>query len=358
MRRTRAPWIARGGVLSMILVFTLAACSSAGSGSSQAAGESQSPSQASSTAPSATAEPATLKLGVSNPTFSFTPIWVGAAKDSWAGENLTVDLTVFQSGSDAQVAMLGDAIQLSAGAYTEPINLTAQGKQTVAFGSIQGALPFRLMTKPELTDVKQLIGKTLGVSKVGSLTDQITRIVLQKEGIDPDQLKYQQAGSSPDRLAALQAGAFDGTVLDSPAYLEAQKAGMNTLIDLSTQLAGFPFEVLYAKKEVIEANQDAFARFMRGYIKAAQYATDPANKDEVIKIVTEATGIKADAVKLAYEETIKDFPPTAAFTIDGIKLALDGTKQYTDLPGLDNVTPEDLYYPDLQEKAAAALGLK
>jgi ABC-type nitrate/sulfonate/bicarbonate transport system substrate-binding protein len=197
----------------------------------------------------------------------------------------------------------------------------------------------------------------LGVSKIGSLTDQITRIVLEKAGIDPDKVTYQQAGSSPDRLAALQAGAFDGTVLDSPAYLQAQQAGMNTLINLATELEGFPFEVLYAKKDVIDANHDKFVRFMRGYIKAAQYATDPANKDEVIQIVSEATGIKADAVKLAYEETIKDFPPTGAFAIDGIKLALDGTKQYADIPGIEDVSADDLYYPDLQKEAASQLGV-
>src|SRR5690606_4814888 len=114
--------------------------------------------------------------------------------------------------------------------------------------------------------------------RIGSLSDQVTRIALNKVGFDPDQVTYQAAGGSPDRLAALQSGAVSATVLDSPSYLLAQDAGYNTLINLAQELEGFPYEVLWAKLETIENDRDTMLRFTRGFIRGATYFRDEANR--------------------------------------------------------------------------------
>jgi hypothetical protein len=97
---------------------------------------------------------------------------------------------------------------------------------------------------------------------------------------------------------------------------------------------------------------------MRGFIRGAQYATDPANESEVLEIVAAATGQKAEDLKLAYDETIKDFPPTGELKLDGIEKALAGTQKFGDIDGIDKITAEDLTYTDLQEQAVSSLGLK
>jgi NitT/TauT family transport system substrate-binding protein len=353
LRSSRA---GRGLVLALSTSLLLAACSS-GAGSSSSAAASASGGAAGSTGASATATPApqaSLSVGLSQPNFALSPLYVADAKGFWKGENLDVTLTIFNSGTENQQALLGDAITFGAGGYTEPINLSAQGAPTVIFGFIQGALPYRLMTKSSITETGQLPGKILAISKVGSLTDQLTRIVLKQAGIDPSKITYQQAGGSSSRLAALQSGAVDGALLDSPSYELAQDAGMNTLVNLAEELPSFPYEVLYAKKETIEAKADVFVRFLRGFIKGIAYFKDPANEDEVLQIVAEATGQKAEDLKLAYESTLKDFPDKGEMQLDGIKQALDGTKEFADIPGVEKVTAEDLYYPDLQAEAAGS----
>jgi NitT/TauT family transport system substrate-binding protein len=349
---------ARFGSILVASLFALSACSSgAGSAtpSASAAGASATPAGSAATAKP---ERASLKVGLAQPIFSYTPLYVAKEKGFWEDENLDVELTIFQSSTENQQALLGGAIDIGAGGYTEPMTIAAQGKDTVVFGFIQGALPYRLMTKPEITDVNQLEGKTLAVSKIGALSDQITRIAINEKGFDPDKAKYQQAGGSPSRLAALESGAVDGALLDSPSYQLAEKAGMNVLLNVSAELPGFPYEVLYASKEAIGANNGVFLRFMRGFIRGAQYATDPANESEVLDIVAAATGQKAEDLKLAYDETIKDFPPTGELKLDGIEKALAGTQKFGDIDGIDKITAEDLTYTDLQEQAVSSLGLK
>jgi NitT/TauT family transport system substrate-binding protein len=346
---------ARAAIVGLALTFALVACSS-GTGSSSSAPAASAPTGSG----AASAEPARAKLvvGISAPVLAFAPLYVAKEKGYWEEENLDVELTSFKSGTENQQALLGDAIDIGAGGYTEPINLTSQGAPTVIFASAEEGLPHKLVAAKGITDVNQLVGKTLGVSKVGSLSDQITRIALTKAGVDADKVKYQQAGDAPSRLAALEAGAIDGTILSSPSDELAVKAGFPMLIDVAKQLPGFAYELLYAKKATIEAKQDVFLRFMKGYIRGAQYTTDPANKDEVLAISAAATGQKAEDFELTYNEHIGEIPATGKPNLDGIQQALDGTKQFGGLEGADKLTGEDLYYPDLQQAAASALGLK
>ena len=355
---TRLRARARLGSILVASLFVLSACSSGTGSTPSASAPAASGTPQGSTAATAKPERATVKVGLAQPIFSYTPLYVAKEKGYWEDENLDVELTIFNSSTENQQALLGGAIDIGAGGYTEPMTIAAQGKDTVVFGFIQGALPYRLMTKPEITDVNQLEGKTLAVSKIGALSDQITRIAINEKGIDPDKAKYQQAGGSPSRLAALESGAVDGALLDSPSYQLAEKAGMKVLINVAADLPGFPYEVLYAEKEAIDANNGVFLRFMRGFIKGAQYATDPANESEVLDIVAAATGQKVEDLKLAYDETIKDFPPTGELKLDGIEKALAGTQQFGDIPGIDTITAKDLTYTDLQQQAVSSLGLK
>jgi hypothetical protein len=74
---------------------------------------------------------------------------------------------------------------------------------------------------------------------------------------------------------------------------------------------------------------------------------DPANEDDVLKIVAEATGQKAEDLKFAYDDTIKDFPADGSISKDGLQAALEGTQKFADVKGAEKLTVDDLYYDDL-----------
>lgn len=339
----------------LVTALTVAACSSAATPAPTATPAASAP--AGSTAPTAapTPEPAKITIGLAQQIFSYSPIFVAQAKNFWAEENLEVEITFFKSGADNQQAVLGDAVFLGAGGYTEPIILSAQGTPTVCFGFIQAALPYQLMAKPEYPTLDALKGKVLAVSRIGSLSDQVTRIALSGAGVNPDDYSYQGAGGSPDRLAALKAGTVDGAILDSPSYLLAQDAGFATVLNVAEKLAGFPYEVLYAKKDKIEANKDIFMRFMRGFIRGAMYFRDPANESEVLDIVAKALGTTTDDAKLGYDTTAKDFPPDGAPSLEGLTIAFNGTVKYGSVPGIERVNVNNIFYPSLQEEAVASM---
>jgi NitT/TauT family transport system substrate-binding protein len=349
-------------VLAAGLLFVLSACGTSPGASSSASGTASSAASggASQSAPaaSATPAPATMVIGLAQANFAKGPLYVAAAKGFWKDENLDVQMTTFDSSTAAEQALLGKAVIAVDGGITDPMVVTAQSEPAPVFAFVQGLLPYRLMAQPNITDVKQLAGKTLAISQVGALSDQLTRITLREEGVDPNSAKYQPAGGSSSRLAALQAKAVDAAILEAPNYQKAQKEGMNNLVTLKDVLKGYPYEIMYAPKATIDANRDIFVRFTRGLIRGAQYFSDPANEEEVLKIVGDAAGLKADQAKIAYDDTVKDFPPTSEISKEGIQLALDGMQKYGNAQGIDKVTIDSLYYPDLQQEALQSLGLK
>jgi NitT/TauT family transport system substrate-binding protein len=283
------------------------------------------------------------------------PVWVAAAKGFWKEEGLNVTLTTFDSGTSNQQALAGNVIDVGAGAFAEPINLSAQDQPTAIFGAIKTGLPYLLMATPTIKKLSDLQGKTIGVSKVGSLTDISTRVVLKKNGVDPSSVHYQATGQSNTRVAALIAGAVDATMLDSASVLHAQDAGMHSIADYLDELPGFPFEALYAREDYLKGNHDTLVQFMEGYIKAAEFTTDPANKDEVLSIVGEATGLTADDLEVNYTATIDDFPSDGAPDLEAITTALDGFTQYAGIDGIEKVSADALFDPAIQKEAAAAL---
>jgi len=355
----------RFGIVAFVLLFVLAACGEAAdspaTSAAQSAAQSAAPDDSEAAEPSEPAidppgtERASVKVGFAQLILSFMPLYIADDQGFWEEENLDVELVFFNSGAEAQQALLGDAVDVGAGGYSEPIIIQSQGVDTRTFGFIQDTLPYHLMAKPEITSIDDLEGKTLGVSREGSLTDVVLRIALAKVGFDPARAEFQAAGGSPARLAALESGALDATILDAPSYLLAGEAGFVDLLDYTEELPGFPYEVLYAKGERMDADPDVYLRFMRGYIKGAMWATDPANRDEVIRISAEYLEAPEEDVALGYDTYINDFPPDGMPTEQGIRDSLEGTREFAPVPGMENVTTEDLFYPDLAEQALESL---
>ncbi len=284
------------------------------------------------------------------------PIWVADAKGFWKDLNLDVEVVTFQSGGSLAQAILGNAVQVGAGAFAEAIPLAAKGVPTKVLSTFNTNLPFVVIARPEIENMQQLAGKTVGISSPGSLTDVTLRIVMKKHGLDPSSVKYQNAGASAPRLAALTSGQIDATLLDGANAATAIKDGFHQIASMADDLPGFPFETIYAKSDYTQANRDAMVRLMMGIIRASRYGIDPANRDEVIQIVQKATGLDPKDIGVNYDQTIKSFPPDAPVGIDAAKTALEGFAEFGNVPGLDKLTIQDVTDESIQQDALARLG--
>lgn len=93
---------------------------------------------------------------------------------------------------------------------------------------------YRLVVRPEIKTVADLKGKRLGITRFGTVTDSMTRLLVGKLGLDPEKdISYVQVGDVPILLASLSSGKIiDGAIIQPPYYLKAVANGMHVLVNM------------------------------------------------------------------------------------------------------------------------------
>jgi NitT/TauT family transport system substrate-binding protein len=136
------------------------------------------------------------------------------------------------------------------------------------------ALPFIIAAKKEITSVKQLEGKTFGVSRVGAVDYSLTRTVLNKMGVAVDKMEYLAIGQPPVRATSLAAGKVDATTISIGVWTSLpDKSALSILVNQADYYKGAP---LISKLNVVT---DATAKSKAKEVEAVVKATMMASRD-------------------------------------------------------------------------------
>ena len=140
-----------------------------------------------------------LRVGIPVAGTSFLPVYV-AAERTWKDNGLDVELVSFRGDAEVAQALAGGSVDVSCQSLDGIINLIEAGQKVIAFFAGFYQADFAWAARPEIRSWSDLRGKLLGVSTYGSLTDQLTRYVLIKHGLDPvKDVKITQSGPAQSR---------------------------------------------------------------------------------------------------------------------------------------------------------------
>src|SRR5262249_60554689 len=81
-------------------------------------------------------------------------------------------------------ALIGGDLQGGSGATNAVINAILNGAPIVGVAATANKPYHRLYVQPEINRLEDLKGTTLGVTRFGSITDNLTRILLRKNGLE------------------------------------------------------------------------------------------------------------------------------------------------------------------------------
>src|SRR5256885_1952576 len=145
-----------------------------------------------------------------------------------------IDEASGQSSEDEVLAGQGDA---GSGSYNHTIELQPKGKQMEAVGLLNiapgEAEIVSAKTASQIHSVKDLKGKNLGVTELGSGTQTLTTALLHNAGITPDQVHFIPVGAGDTFIAALQQGKIDAGMTTEPTISRILSSGVGkVLVDL------------------------------------------------------------------------------------------------------------------------------
>jgi NitT/TauT family transport system substrate-binding protein len=196
-------------------------------------------------------------------------MWIAKDKGFFAKYGLAPEIIYIPGGStNIQVLVSGslDFSQLT-GAPGAAANLS--GADIVYIAAFLNKLNYQLVTRPEVKSPEQLKGKKLGVSRFGSAADFGLRAMLKRLGVDPAKdVAILQIGDEPARLAAVKSGNIDGTVMNAPFGVEAERLKLYVLADALKM--GIPFlgTGLLASKKFLDQNEAKALNLLRAFLEA------------------------------------------------------------------------------------------
>jgi ABC-type nitrate/sulfonate/bicarbonate transport system substrate-binding protein len=196
-------------------------------------------------------------------------------------------------------ALLGGDLQAGLAATNAVTAAVMAGAPLVSVMSLVNRPYYRLWVQPEIARIEDLRGKTLGVSRFGSVTDNMTRILLRKYKLE-GAVNVRQMGGTTEMAAAFQRRQIDGAVISALRV----NAPMRMLVDLADLGIRYSNIVIAVSRDYQRRNPDAVESMVRAYLEGVAAASQ--QKERALKVIQKYTRLQdqklidelyADAVK-------------------------------------------------------------
>ena len=236
----------------------------------------------------AAGHPAELKkitLGYSTVGPAGTGLWMAKEIGAFEKYGIDADLIFISSGPVVVQALIGGDLQAGLAATNAVIAAVLGGAPLVSVMSLVNRPYYRLWVQPEITRLEELRGKTLGVSRFGSVTDNLTRILLRKKGLD-GAVNVRQMGGTTEMAAAFQRRQIAGAVTSNLRV----DAPMRMLVDLDEMDIQYSNVVIAVSRDFHRRSPETVEGIVRAYtegVAAAHY-----QKERTLKVIAKYTRLK------------------------------------------------------------------
>src|SRR5579883_2444448 len=207
------------------------------------------------------------------PTAASAATHVRAAYTSDSGAELPI-LVADQTGLFAQQG-LDVSVDRIAGGSSKVVQVIVAGELDVAGADIVylathiPRLAVSVFGPPALTQISDLRGKSIAITRVGTITDFGARYALNRAGLAPEtDVGLIQTGGNAETLATMQSGNVAAGMISAPVDVPARKLGFHEVLDLAATGLEFPYDGLAVQRSYRDGNEDVLRRFTRAYVQA------------------------------------------------------------------------------------------
>jgi NitT/TauT family transport system substrate-binding protein len=209
-----------------------------------------------------------IRIGYSGATVSNAMLWVTDEGKLFQKNGIDPQILYLQT-TLGQTAMIAGEIDMCVYSGSLLSSARLQGADVVMVTSFLNKPLYRLVVRPEIKTIADLKGKRLGITRFGTVTDSMSRLLVGKLGLDPDKdVSYVQVGDVPVLLASLSTGRIiDGAIIQPPYYLKAVASGMRVLVNMQEMDIPVQQTGLNTTQRFITKNPDIARRVVKSVIE-------------------------------------------------------------------------------------------
>ena len=230
--------------------------------------------------------------------------WVMREQGFCEKHGLDCQAMMLANGPLAQQAAAAGSVDLIVSSMDVMLQAADKGNDLVVVGpmmknnlyslSVRSDVPQPNRDKGYPDNMKDLVGKRVGVTARGSGTEMYVRTLLQGAGLGPTDVTYIGVGSPATAYSALMAKQVDAILSWDPIPAVCEASGTcNVAVDMSknegpdsVKAMNGGFVVWQARREYREENEDVIRRFLAAQADAFEWLKDPANEAKVMELVS------------------------------------------------------------------------
>ncbi len=257
----------------------------------------------------------TLRVGKSvSFSWTFTPVEIGMEVGIFAKENLKIVVTSFAGDARLQQGMTADSVDIGIGGGPG-LGFFAKGvpaKGIAAMASAPMNMAMAVAADSPIKSIKDLKGKKIGVTTVGSLTDWLAIQASVQNGWGLNGVTTVSVGGMETSRAALKTKQVDAlvTAAASGYVLEATKE-WRVLQTLGEFAPDFHTHIIFATDKIVQGNPDAVKRFLKGWFATIDWMK--ANKQRTVEISSKVLNLDPAAIARTYDNEIGMFSTNGVF---------------------------------------------
>lgn len=251
------------------------------------------------------ATPTKLSLGMPTtpPNLVHLTPWVAKEQGFFTDEGLDVEITTFEGGVYVIRNVVSGALDTGAGVGA---SLAVSVAKKAGVKAIYGSVPRFASTMTVRSNIKtlqDLKGKKIGVQEIGGFADVLSRMVLRKAGIKPEEVTFIPIASAD--VPPLLAGAIDTAVLHVDQLMMARQKdpSFHPLVKFWELEPNQLFNVFVAQEKKFAAEPAKYQALIRALAKANRFMY--ANKARTVDIAVKHAKLPRDVAEPAYDELLK-----------------------------------------------------
>jgi NitT/TauT family transport system substrate-binding protein len=264
-------------------------------------------------------------------------------------------------GGSAFMAFTGAPVATNAAKSGAPVRiaLIASSEYGAELTASNTFLESRKVTAqlPLEQKIKALKSAKIGIDAPGDSNDQLVRVLLRQQSMDPDtEVELVALQSIPNKLAALQRGSIDIMIASPPSGLQAQQQAFGKIYikpSEAPQLRGYPYLVGSLNVKDSQERPHIVKAVVKGMARAEHMLrTNPAAAKPIV--AEHFKNFEPSVFDLAYETMLEAVPESPVPT----RKSFDALENFVKLQGKTlDVSFEQAFAPTLAEEAVKELRL-
>ena len=311
-------------------------------------------------APNAWAQTVTLRYGQipsTIKTVSALHFYIAQRKGFFTREGINMVIVPIEGGAaNMVVALTKGTVDITRTATPYLIQDVLAGSDNVAVLGETATPIYSLIVKPDIKVFADLKGKTVGLSLAVDTISISTRQLMAMNGVKEGDFKVTELVGTPARSACLIKGVCDAVPLGQPEDFQLLQQGYRRLGVSTDAMPNFQFIVSAARRPWAEKNKAALVGYARALAASFRYMRDPANRDEVVRIILDTTGsteaIARQTLQLYFEPERGVVPRQAEIDMKGFAQVIQTMGEVGELKA---PLPPVERFVDLQYLKAAGL---